>query len=419
MNYKTQDFLSFKLHMIKTKKFKTITTRIIFSDKIKKNEITLKNFVSDMLTYSSKKYNTQKKLSTRLQDLYALNVFSNCYRIGNTYNLDLGISFLNEKYTEDGMLNESIDFLREIVLNPNIKSNEFDEVSFNIVKDAIRDQIESIKEDTRKLSLIKMLELMGSEEVYSFHGFGYKEDLEEITTKSLYEYYKNMLKTNKIDIFIIGDIDFSETEKIFEEKFKFNNKNNKRLDVLYNHKIIDNKVKLKEIKYPVSQAKLSIGCKIEKLSDYERNYSLTLFNIILGGNSDSKMFKNIREKNSLCYYISSVANKMDSILLITSGIENKNKDRVIELVNKEINNISNGIFEEEDIEKAKINYISILDEIEDNPYQIISCYYSMELLPIDNIETRKKMIKKVTKEDIINVSKKIKIDSICILGGDN
>lgn len=416
MKYMVEEFLSYKLHMVKTNKFKAVTVKVIFSDEIKKEDITKKNLLTDLLIYSSKDFPTQKDLSIELQNLYALNVFSSCYRIGKVYNSDIGVTFLNEKYTEDGMFEKSIKFLSNIIFNPNVNNCSFDNDSFNIVKDANRTQIESVNENTRKLSLIKMLELMGKNEVYSLHGYGYKEDLENINNINLYEFYKNMINNNKIDIFIIGDIDFENTKKIVKENFKFNTLKRKKTDIIVKHSKYRKTAKKDCLGFPVSQAKLSVGCKIKDMSDFERNYVLTLYSIILGGSSDSKMFKNIREKNSLCYYISSTANKMDNLLLITSGITKTNFDNVVKLIKKEMKDIEKGSFEEEDIDKAKRNYISLLDELEDNAFQIISSYYSIELLGFDDLETRKKKIMTVTKEDIQKLSKKINIDTVFLLG---
>ena len=181
MEYRTEDFLSYKLHMIKRNKFKTMNVKIVFSRPIKKEEITIRNFLSDMLVYSTKEYDTNKKLSIKMQDLYAMNIFSSSYRLGNLYNTDINAIFLKEKYTEEGMFEKSLELLKEVIFNPNVKNKMFDNTSFNIVKDIVLSQIKSVRENLRKYSLIKMLETMGKNEVFSYRAFGYIDDLENIT----------------------------------------------------------------------------------------------------------------------------------------------------------------------------------------------------------------------------------------------
>lgn len=418
MEYCIEKYLPYTLHMIKTNKFKTVSVKVVFSSAIKKEEITIKNFLADILTYSTKKYKTNKEMSIALQDLYAMNIFSNCYRIGKFYNMDISASFLNEKYTESGLFEESIKALSEVIFNPNVNNKEFDKNSFDIIKRMTFNQIQGINENTRKLSLIKMLEHMGKNEVYSYHSFGYLDDLNKINPSNLYEYYKKVINTSKVDIFILGDIDFNKTKNIIEENFKFNTVKMKKDEfITYHDKFRKTPKKIVE-ECNISQSKLSIGCKIGMLDDFDRNYVLPLYSIILGGGSDSKLFKEVREKNSLCYYISASANKLDSILFITSGISYNNFDKTVKLTKKAIKDMKKGIFTEEDLKKAKVQYITMLEELKENPFQIISSYYSMEILNYDSISKRKEKILSVTYEQIKQLADKVYIDTIYLLKGE-
>lgn len=417
MEYKKINMTSFNLHMIKTDRFKTVNVQIIFSDKIKKEDITKRNFLSDILTYSSKKYKTKKEISIASQDLYAANIYSTSYRLGNYYNTDINLYFLNEKYSEEGMTEKSMQFLSEIIFNPNVTNNKFDSDSFKVIKNNMRLQIESIKEDTRKYSMIKMLENMDKSMPYSYHSFGYVEDLDKITEESLYEYYKDFIKNSSIEIFVIGDIDFKKIEQTVRESFKFNVYKKKKDNPTIIHKKVRTKVKTVVEEDDINQSKLTIGCKTTGLTDFEKNYVLTLYNIILGGGSESLLFQNVREKHSLCYYVSSSSNKLDNLIIISSGIAKNNFKKTLSLIKKEMKNMELGNFDEEMIERAKIKYNSVLDEMYDYPNQIISAYYASEILGVDFPDVRKKKIMTVTKEDIIKISKKIKMDTIYLLGG--
>ncbi len=417
MQYRKVELGSYNLHMIKTDRFKTVNVQIILSDKIKKEDITKRNFLSDILTYSCKKYKTKRALSIASQELYAASVYSTSYRLGNYYNTDINLYFLNEKYSEKGMMEKSMAFLKEIIFHPNIEDNRFDSNSFQIIKNNMKLQIESVKEDTRKYSMIRMLENMDKNMPYSYHGFGYLEDLEKITEENLYEYYKEFIKNSNVEIFVIGDIEFNSIEKIIREQFKFNvYKKKKENPTIVHHKLRTIAKKVIESD-DINQSKLTIGCKLKDLTEFERNYVLTIYNIILGGGSESLLFKNVREKHSLCYYISSSSNKVDNLLIISSGIAKNNFKKVLTLIKKEMKNIEQGKFSEDAIVQAKIRYNSILDEIYDYPNQIISAYYASIILGVDFPEIRKKKIMEVTKEDIMKLSKKIKIDTIYLLGG--
>ena len=219
MKYLKKEYPSFNLHMINTDRFKTVNLEIIFGRRIKKEEITITNFLSSILVYTTKKYNTKLKFGQKMEDLYATRAFTNCYRIGNIFNVDFNLKFLNPKYSDENIFNDALDFLKEIIFNPNIKNNEFDENSFNVVKNNEISRIMRLKEDKRGYSKLRLLELTDKDAPFSYNMKGYLEDLEKITRKNLYDFYKKFLKSNKVDIYIVGNIDFKETEKLITSKF--------------------------------------------------------------------------------------------------------------------------------------------------------------------------------------------------------
>ena len=418
MNYKKIEIGSYNLHMIKTNKFKTTNLEIVFSNKIKKEEITLTNFLSASLFTTSKKYNTKMLQSRKLEDLYAARFSTNCYRIGNLFNVDFNMKILNDKYVEENLLEKALDFLHEVLFNPNVKDNRFDEDTFNIVYNEQKAQIDRLKEDTKRYSLQRMLELTDEDAPYSYNLKGNCEDLNKITRGNLYSFYKKMIKCTHIDIFVIGDIDFESVKNIIANKFDFKVKREDNISPLVPLKKIRNKIQEVSEDDATNQAKLSMSLLIEDMTKFERDYVVNIYNSILGGTADSLLFKNVREKFSLCYYITSGAYKVDNLLTIVSGFTKDNYKQVLFLIDKELNNIIEGKFDDESIDNAKNYYISSLEAIEDSPTQIIASFYAMDLLGVDSIEKRKENIKKVTKEDIINLAKKVHKDTIFLLGGN-
>lgn len=418
MIYKKKNMGSFNLHMIKTDRFKTVNIEVIMRNKIEKEKITLTNFLSSILSYTTKKYPSKNKMALKVQDLYSPKIFPSCYRVGNFYNLDFNVHMLDEKYSEKGMLEETFQLLSDIIFDPNVDCDSFDKVSFDVVKNNEKSQIERLKEDPRKYSIIKMLEAMDSDKPYSYCEYGYMEDLEKITPSNLYTFYKEFMNKSVIDVFVLGNISFDEITKIVKEKLKFRIFRNNDDSPILEPKKARGKVQVFKEPDNTTQAKLSIGCTIDKMKKFEREYVLNLYNLILGATADSKFFKNIREKYSLCYYVSSIGNKLDNLFIITSGITKENLDKMLILINKEMTDMVNGNFTDTDIENAKKYYLSILDEALDRPNQIISSYYAVDLWGIDKIEKRREEILKVTKDDIMKFAKKVHMDTVFLLGGD-
>lgn len=417
MEYIKKDLGSYKLHLIKTDKFKSITVKVSFHRVIKKNEITIRNILSDMFMQSSKKYNSKRELTIKAQDLYAAGLRTTNSRLGNYINTDFYLTVLNDKYTEDGNFASSLEFLSEIIFNPDVEDGKFNEEKLDIVKSTCRSALNSIKEDASNYSLIRMAEAFGEGEPISYRMMGYLEDLDNITGTSLYEFYLDMIKNDFVDIFVIGDISIKETTDLIKMYFKFDilkklkmpfmvdEKKPRRSKLVFNEKI-DN-----------TQSKLVIGCRINGLSEYERNYPLTLFNVIFGGCSDSKLFKEVREENSLCYTIYSITNKLDNVLLIRAGIDKENYKKTVSLIEKNLKDMCNGKFDETDILMAKEYYNTALEEIEDSQSKIINNYLMMELINTDDIDVKREKMSKVTKSEIVKVAKKVTIDTIFCLEG--
>lgn len=417
MEYIKKDLGSYKLHLIKTDKFKSITVKVSFHRVIKKNEITIRNILSDMFMQSSKKYNSKRELTIKAQDLYAAGLRTTNSRLGNYINTDFYLTVLNDKYTEDGNFASSLEFLSEIIFNPDVEDGKFNEEKLDIVKSTCRSALNSIKEDASNYSLIRMAEAFGEGEPISYRMMGYLEDLDNITGTSLYEFYLDMIKNDFVDIFVIGDVDIKEATDLIKMYFKFDilkklkmpfmvdEKKPRRSKLVFNEKI-DN-----------TQSKLAICCRINGLSEYERNYPLTLFNVIFGGCSDSKLFKEVREENSLCYTIYSITNKLDNVLLIRAGIDKENYKKTVSLIEKNLKDMCNGKFDETDILMAKEYYNTALEEIEDSQSKIINNYLMMELINTDDIDVKREKMSKVTKSEIVKVAKKVTIDTIFCLEG--
>lgn len=417
MKEKVIDLKYGKLHLIKTKKFRSINIKVLLSDEIRKNEITKRNLLTDYLVSTTKKYKTRKSLNLKIQDLYSLYVGSFNTRVGNMLVTRFNMSLLNPKYTESTMLESSLDLFHDIIFEPNVKNNQFDNEILNILKRDLESEIKTVKENSRMYANIRMLENLGNES-YSYRGFGYLEDLVEINSKNLYEYYKEFIRKSLVDIYVIGDFNEKEMISLIKEKINFKTIKKDKCDINIYHDKILRKPNIVIENENFNQSKLSIGCKLKDLTEFERKYVINLYNMILGGGFNSKFMQIIREKNSLCYYISSSVNKADNLLIISSGISKDNFQNVVKYIKDIMKNMSKHTVTEEELLNVKTEYLSVLDETMDNMDSIVENIVASDLLNLDDLEKRRENIEKVTINDIENISKKVHIDTIYLLRGD-
>ena len=417
MEYVKKDLGSFNLHMIKTEKFKTITMKIVFHTPIIKEEITKRLVVGDLLLQSSKNYPSKQDLIIKAEDLYACELSSNNARLGNYILTSFNMQMLQDKYTEEGNMDSSFAFLSDIIFNPDIKNKSFKREKLDIVKTNVGVILDSIKENPAGYSMMRMFEEYDSNSPISYRMMGYKEDLNKINEKNLYDTYFHMLNNDYIDIFVTGDFEFNEMLALIKKYFKFKSiKKKKKSYFLPVHKPRRKKKTVKE-EINNNQSKLAIAASIAKLTPYERNYPLMLMNIIFGGSVESKLFREVREENSLCYTIKSFANRLDSTMVISAGIDRVNFDKTLELITKDLSDMKKGKFKDADINKAKEFCYTLLEELEEDEYRLISEYLVRELLKLDPLEERFKKISKITKKEIVKVAKKINIDTVFLLEG--
>lgn len=418
MNYEKYSYGAYNLHIINTNKFKTIKVTVNFRTKSLENEITIRNILKMILLNSCKDYPKEKDLIIESENLYDLKVSSLSSRVGNYSILSFNLEFLNEKYTEKNMNQYSLDFFMNLLFKPNVQDNKFDQTSFNVVTNVLRKSINSIKDNKTKYSIIKVLEVMNHNMPYSFNPFGKIEELDSITPESLYEYYKKVLTNDLVDILVVGEVDSEKIREYFTNNFKVNTYKKVKNDILLPNILPRKKVKKIIEKDNVNQSKLAIGLRISNMTDYERKYVLRVYNEILGGGGNSMLFNTIREKHSLAYYINSFSQFYDNIAIIYAGVNSSKINMAIKLIKDTLNKMGKGIFSDEDLNNAIQTIISAIEVSEDSNTGIINNYYAQSLVNADNLDIKIKKYSNITKEDVVNIAKKIKMDTIYILEGD-
>ena len=418
MKYKTYNCNSFNIYTIKTDRFKTSHLEVIFKNVLKKEEIGTYSFLADMLSEGCKKYPRKKDLITRFEELYKIVIYASTMRVGNVIDLHVSLDFINPEYIEDeGYIEDVIKTLFEVILNPNVCNDEFDLKTFNIVKERLRREINSLKENPVKQSIKEAIKTMDSNSPTSYEILGTIEELENITPAKLYNAYKSLRKNFKVDVFLIGNLDMDNVASLIKKYFKNRYIVSDNFEVMVDNKETK-KVKVKAMKSDNIQTNLVMLFNLKNLSELEKNITLNCFNYLYGsGGLTSKLYKSIREENSLCYAINSMYLKYDKLLMIQISLDNCNVKKAISLVKKELKNMQNGNFSEEEVRDAINNMVISLDMSLDNNIAILNNYVFNIYDKLPSIEERKEYFKKLTKEDIVNVSKKVKLNTIFTLEG--
>ena len=412
MEYTCNDMNAYNLHIIKTDKFKTITVGVAFRRKLEKEEITIRNLLKELMVNATANYPTEKSLIMATEELYDLKLVAANYRVGNYAIMTFRTRFLNEKYTEDGMNDESIKFLLDLIFNPKLDSD------IEKCKEKIRKSIEGLKDNKIRYALAKLLETTG-DMPYAYNSYGKVEELDKITYEDIKKYYDSVIKNDIVDVYVVGDVDEAKIKNIFREHFKITTYHKQDMNLIVPE--LNNSKKIMEYSEwdDVNQTQLTILCNLKGLSDRDRLYVMPVFTEMLGGTANSILFDAVREKNSYAYYVNAIVKAYDNVMMIYSGIEHGNHKNVLKIIKKTLSDIGKGKFDNDKFESAKETMISAIKANLDNPMGIISSYYARTLVGSPMAEERIENISKVSREDIINVCKKINIHTMFILEGQD
>lgn len=408
------------LNLIKTDKFKTNLLSVFFTVPLNENTITKNSLIPAILRRGSNNLKTQEEISKTLEEMYGASFDCGVDKIGDNQVLKFYLETINNSYTEDGenILKESINILLDLVFNPLVNNNKFDETYVESEKNNIKQIIEGRKDVKATYALERCIEEMYKKLPYALYKYGKLEDLKNINAENLYEQYKKLINECKIDIFISGDI----TEEVKNEVIE--NKNIVSLEERNPNYIESNKEnRIKQEKQEeivsesmdVTQGKLILGLDVLKEQEDDK-YTALIYNAILGGTPNSKMFQNVREKNSLAYTASSSYIRQKGNIFVKCGIEIDNYEKALKIIKEQIEDMKKGKFTEEDIKQAKVNIVSTIKFIPEEQDTELLYYFSQELSGYKmNSEEYINKVNSITKEQIVELANRIQINTIYFL----
>ena len=417
MTYKEFKNESYNLYTIKTNRFKSCYMEIVFYKELDEKKITIENVLCDMLAYSSLKYPKRKNVVEQLEDLYSASFYGVSSHVGNLRTISFSYSFMDPIYADKKYLKEVIKFPFEMLFNPNIVNDEFDSKTLKIIKNRNLADIESIKEVPPRYAIKRALQQLDNQMPASYQYVGNIDDLNKINESNLVTEYKKLFTDYKCDIFIIGNLDMENINMLINEYYLNNIIIKDKYDIYYKNKVHNKLIDVEE-KMDVKQASLVCIYELNNLTKDECNYGFIIFNKIFGnGSLTNKLYQNLREKNSLCYNVSSLHQKYDNLLIVYTGIDPKNKNKAVKLIKKSLNEMIKGDFLDSEIKNAKDSFKNSLKSTLNSPRALIDNYFFHVIAGVDLVEDRETNIDKVTKKDVISIASKMKLSCIYLLSG--
>lgn len=407
------------LHVLPTTKYKTIQLSIKFKTPLKDGTATKRTMAANLLEINSKYYPTQTALRTKLSELYGAGFGTNVSKKGNYHILSVGMSIVNDKFINMGsnLLKEAVDFLKDILFYPNADDTGFDKSTFDREKNKLADDYDSLFDDKQTYAKLSLQRLMFEDKNQQLPSIGTKDELMSITNETLLKDYQEMIKDDEIDIYVLGDVTEEKVVEVFKT-MNFTDRNRKEVSAFYHEESVI--VANEQTEYQeVTQAKYNLGYTTPVFYHEKQYYAGQIFNGLFGGYPHSKLFMNVREKESLAYYASSSLNTFDGTMVVQTGIDSKEVEKVKIIVAQQLKEMQEGDFTQEDFEQTKSMLKNSIIQSEDNPGSMIERVYANHLAlgEVIDIQNWIKNIEQVTREDVIAVAEQIQLKATFFLTG--
>ena len=415
---------------ITTEKFKTTLIKVSFKAKLTRETVTERILLANVLRNSSKHFESKKALSAHLEDLYGASLSVSAKKQGQLHTISFYIQVVNEKFLKSAppLFELALKTLSEIIMRPKISEDKFDKQVVNLEARLLKEDIESVYDDKTSYALKKMIADMCENENFGISGDGYVDDLVKINEKTLVTAYESMLNTDDISIVVLGDVEHDAVTQLFQDHFNFNSQLRATLSAVDNplsqvenqlspidweEKAMRGVTTLNE-EQRVNQTKLNIGYRTKTRMTDEDYFVILVFNGVFGAFAHSKLFMNVREKESLCYYCSSQLDNFKGLLYVYSGLDASQVPKAIRIIDQQLDDVRCGNITEEELILAKKSIINAKKSSLDSSSGMLADLEMGAILGITADEFIRK-IEHVTAEDVSRVAKKIEKDTVFTL----
>lgn len=396
-----------------TDKFKT--SRISFSFITPLNIKAADNaLVIYLLSRTNSKFPTISKMNRELASLYGATLSASVFKHGDAQVLSLVLTALDDRFSFDSqsICKKCCDLLCSCIFKPSVTLDGFSSDDVKREKRLLLEKIQAEKDEKKTYAYNRLIEEMCSEETYGISRFGKEERISEISEKELFTRWMRLVVNSSVQINYIGSGD----PQIIEDTVLPYFENLQRKDILvvktdfitdaYDRQTI-------EEQQEINQAKLVIGFRAGMTFDRDNFAALKLMTMIYGSGTFSKLFVNVREKMSLCYYCSASLVAAKGLLIVQSGVEKENIDKALSAILSELEEVKKGNFSSQTLENAKLSFKDSMNAVYDScdsidafllSYSLYSIYYSPQEL-ID-------MIDAVSKEEIMVAASMVTLDTV-------
>lgn len=400
-----------------TVKFKTILVQLIFHRALREDDVTESSLLPSVLQRGSGNYPNRRAIAHRLEELYGTELISGVIKKGERQLVTFTLDLVHDQYLsgESSLLKKALEVLSDVVTNPVLAGESFKEDYVSQEKEQHEKLIKGLINDKIAYSVERCLQQMCENEPFGVFKYGSVERLKAIDGPKLYRYYRHFLRESPADLHISGDVDAAAVSAVVEQVFGFERGREEAMAATATQRNAGDVRYVKE-ELDVSQGKLVLGYRTSVTYADDDYFPLLVYNGILGSFPHSKLFQNVREKASLAYYTYSRLEKHKGLMLISAGIEVNNYEKALEIINRQVADMTHGDFTKEDLENTKIGLRNQFMVEEDSQGSIINRV--LDGMLVGREESTAELLKRldaVTREDVARVAANVGLDTVYFL----
>ena len=408
------------LYTKKSTQFKTVNFAVKWKSNLNVEEAAARAVLANVLEDSNGKYPTQTALRNKLDDLYGTIMYTNVAKRGDTHILSLNVECVNDEYlAEGGILEEAIDLLGSVVFNPNLENGRFKSDIVEREKKSVRERIRSQYDNKTSYAQQRMLEVLRPNSPISTNSDGTEEAVDKVTPESLWDTYNAMITQDTVDIYIAGDIDEAEITEKLKTVLSFNSRPERKIETFKTTEKINRKeAEHVREKQDMKQGKLHLGFSTPITIHHPDYTKMQVMNGVFGGFAHSKLFMNVREKESMAYYASSSYASHYGLISVMAGIDAKLEEKAVSLIKEQLLALQKGEVTDLELDQTKALLTNSITSTFDSARGQIEVYDQFKEL--DEDFTADYLIDKwhaVTKDDMKKMAKDIQLEVVYLLSG--
>ncbi|OME80239.1 peptidase M16 [Paenibacillus sp. FSL A5-0031] len=406
-----------RLHVLPTKRFKTFAISLFAGLSLEEATVTPVALIPFVLRRGTAKLPETITFREKLDDLYGAGFGFDVYKRGDSQIVQFRMDVINDEFvsSDTPLLAESLQFLGDVITDPLIDQNGFHQKYVDAEKTTLKKRLEAIVNDKIRYAAERCLEEMCADEPYRLHPLGKLAEIESITSSSLYDSYLQWLDNAALDLYVVGDTTLEEVTELVSSAFKLKDGSPSAYSTPNIHHPVK-EVKQVTDRMEVSQGKLNLGLRTGVGYVDDAYPAALMYNGILGGYPHSKLFLNVREKESLAYYAASRLDGHKGLCTIQSGIEFANYERAVAIIKEQLESMRQGNLSELEMNQTKAMISNHLRELQDSAYEMIAYDFNGVLTGKDrSAEQLLEQVQAVTAEDIVKVAEQVQLDTIYFL----